>query len=72
MSPEFVRQRLFRPFETTKKTGMGIGVYESSQYVIGLGGKLLVDSTPGTGTRVSVLLPLADDAPASAPMEEVA
>jgi putative PEP-CTERM system histidine kinase len=73
MSPEFVRQRLFKPFETTKKAGMGIGVYESSQYVVGLGGQLLVDSTPGTGTRVSVLLPLADGASAaSAPMKEVA
>jgi signal transduction histidine kinase len=73
MSPEFVRQRLFKPFETTKKQGMGIGVYESSQYVIGLGGQLLVDSTPGIGTRVSVLLPLAGGASAaSAPMKEVA
>jgi putative PEP-CTERM system histidine kinase len=73
MSPEFVRQRLFKPFETTKKQGMGIGVYESSQYVVGLGGQLLFDSTPGIGTRVSVLLPLADGASAaSAPMKEVA
>jgi len=65
MSPEFVRQRLFKPFETTKTAGMGIGVYESSQYVMGLGGQLLVDSTPGIGTRVSVLLPLADGASAA-------
>jgi signal transduction histidine kinase len=73
MSPEFVRQRLFRPFETTKTAGMGIGVYESSQYVVGLGGQLLVDSTPGVGTRVSVLLPLADGASAAAaPMTEAA
>ena len=73
MSPEFVRQRLFRPFETTKTAGMGIGVYESSQYVVGLGGQLLVDSTPEVGTRVSVLLPLADGASAAAaPMTEAA
>jgi putative PEP-CTERM system histidine kinase len=73
MSPDFVRQRLFKPFETTKTAGMGIGVYESSQYVMGLGGQLLVDSTPGVGTRVSVLLPLADGASAaSSPMKEVA
>jgi len=73
MSPEFVRQRLFRPFETTKKAGMGIGVYESLQYVVGIGGQLLVDSAPGTGTRVRVMLPLADGASAaSAPMKEVA
>ncbi|MEP6996252.1 MAG: XrtA/PEP-CTERM system histidine kinase PrsK [Betaproteobacteria bacterium] len=57
MSPEFIRERLFRPFETTKPAGMGIGVYESSQYVAGLGGQILVDSEPGQGTRVRVLLP---------------
>ena len=60
MSPEFVRDRLFKPFETTKASGMGIGVYESWQYVTGLGGQILIDSAPGTGTRVRVLLPLAD------------
>jgi putative PEP-CTERM system histidine kinase len=57
MAPEFVRDKLFRPFQTTKAHGMGIGVYESFQYVAGLGGRMLVDSTPGAGTRVRVLLP---------------
>ncbi len=52
-----MRDRLFKPFETTKSAGMGIGVYESSQYVAGLGGQILIDSTPGVGTRVRVLLP---------------
>jgi len=60
MSPEFVRERLFKPFETTKASGMGIGVYESSQYVTALGGRMLVDSREGDGTRVRVLLPTAD------------
>ena len=62
MSPEFIRDRLFKPFETTKTTGMGIGVYESRQYVSGLGGQILVDSTPNEGTRVRVLLPIAEGA----------
>jgi putative PEP-CTERM system histidine kinase len=62
MSPEFIRNRLFKPFETTKASGMGIGVYESTQYVSGLGGQITIDSAPGTGTRVRVLLPLADGA----------
>jgi hypothetical protein len=57
MSPEFVRERLFKPFETTKSSGMGIGVYESQQYVNGLGGRILVDSREGEGTRVRVMLP---------------
>ena len=54
MSPEFIRDRLFKPFETTKAAGMGIGVYESSQYVAGLGGRITIDSTPDVGTRVRV------------------
>lgn len=60
MSPEFVRERLFKPFQTTKPGGMGIGVYESSQYVAGLGGQMTIDSEPGEGTRVRVLLPPGD------------
>src|SRR5262249_55871914 len=59
MTPEFIRDRLFKPFQTTKATGMGVGVYESSQYVTGLGGRITVDSTPNVGTRVCVVLPLA-------------
>ena len=58
MSAEFVRDRLFKPFQTTKATGMGIGAYESFQYVQELGGRVQVDSTPGAGTRVRLLLPL--------------
>lgn len=57
MTSEFVRDRLFKPFQTTKPHGMGIGVYESSQYVTGLGGRLLVDSTPSLGTKVRMFLP---------------
>jgi signal transduction histidine kinase len=58
MSPEFVQERLFKPFQTTKPTGMGIGAYESFQYLQELGGRVHVDSTPNVGTRVRVLLPL--------------
>ncbi len=58
MSPEFLRERLFKPFQTTKPAGMGIGAYESFQYVQELGGKVLVDSEVNAGTRVSLLLPL--------------
>lgn len=60
MSEEFVRERLFRPYQTTKSQGMGIGMYESYQYINGIGGRITVDSSPGGGTRFQVLLPLAD------------
>lgn len=60
MSEEFVRERLFKPFQTTKEAGMGIGAYESFQYVQELGGKIVVDSELGRGTVIKILLPLFD------------
>ena len=58
MSEEFVRTKLFRPFNTTKHNGMGIGTYESFQYIRELGGTIAVDSAVRRGTVVTVLLPL--------------
>jgi len=58
MSPEFVRERLFKPFQSTKEAGMGIGAYESSQYIRELGGEMQVDSETDKGTRITVILPL--------------
>jgi len=60
MSPDFIRDRLFKPFQTTKRSGMGIGAYESFQYVQELGGRIDVDSAPGRGTTVDIRLPLFD------------
>jgi len=60
MSGEFVRERLFRPFDTTKGSkGMGIGAYQVREYVRSLGGQVDVASAPGQGTRMTVRLPLA-------------
>lgn len=58
MSQEFIRERLFKPFQSTKEAGMGIGAYESYQYVQELGGRLSVDSVEGQGTKVRLYLPL--------------
>ncbi len=60
MSQEFIRTRLFRPFSSTKSSGMGIGTYESFQYVKELGGSIEVQSEPGKGSVVTLLLPLFD------------
>jgi putative PEP-CTERM system histidine kinase len=60
MSEDFVRTKLFKPFSSTKRSGMGIGMYESAQYIRELGGSIDVDSAPGRGTVLSVLLPLLD------------
>ena len=59
MTAEFVRERLFRPFDSTKGSkGMGIGAYQVREYVRMLGGQVEVQSSPGTGTRFSITLPL--------------
>ncbi|TCO74333.1 XrtA/PEP-CTERM system histidine kinase PrsK [Chromatocurvus halotolerans] len=59
MDEDFLRTRLFRPFESTKGlTGMGIGVFESREYIRQLGGDIDVESTPGKGTCFTVQLPV--------------
>ena len=60
MSQDFIEHRLFKPFQSTKSAGMGIGAYESFQYVQELGGKIEVQSREGQGTQVSLLLPVMD------------
>lgn len=60
MSPEFIHHRLFKPFSSTKAAGMGIGTYESFQYVQELGGRIDVHSREGAGTVVTLLMPLFD------------
>jgi signal transduction histidine kinase len=59
MPAEFVRERLFRPFDSTKGAkGMGIGAYQSREYVRMIGGDVEVQSSPGQGTRFSITLPV--------------
>ena len=60
MTAEFVQNRLFRPFNSTKASGMGIGSYESFQYIKELGGSIDVKSEVGQGTVVTLLVPLFD------------
>lgn len=58
MAKEFVRERLFRPFDSTKGSkGMGIGAYQVREYVRMIGGQVEVQSSPGNGTRFSITLP---------------
>jgi len=58
MDIDFIREKLFKPFETTKgNAGMGVGVYESREFIQSIGGKMEVMSAPGSGTTISVTLP---------------
>ncbi|MFC6668956.1 XrtA/PEP-CTERM system histidine kinase PrsK [Marinobacterium aestuariivivens] len=58
MSEQFQRERLFKPFDTTKgRAGMGIGVYEARQFIVQNQGSLEVRSAPGMGSEFQVTLP---------------
>jgi signal transduction histidine kinase len=57
MAPEFVRDRLFRPFQTTKPDGVGLGLATASQIVQFHDGKFAVLSRAGGGTIVRVAFP---------------
>jgi putative PEP-CTERM system histidine kinase len=60
MAESFIKDRLFKPFDTTKGSkGMGIGAFQVREYVLSLGGRVEVGSEPGRGTRFTLLLPLA-------------
>jgi putative PEP-CTERM system histidine kinase len=57
MSPEFIRDELFKPFRTSKGSGYGIGAFESREYVRENGGRMDVQSKLGAGTIVTIRLP---------------
>ncbi|WJW75288.1 PEP-CTERM system histidine kinase PrsK [Thiohalobacter sp. IOR34] len=62
MDETFIRERLFRPFETTKgKAGMGVGVHETREFVRALGGEVEVISRPGQGSTFRLRIPISDD-----------
>jgi putative PEP-CTERM system histidine kinase len=58
MEPDFLRQALFRPFQTTKKDGFGIGMFQSKMIVEAHGGRIEVESELKKGTTFRVLLPV--------------
>lgn len=60
MSPEFLNRSLFRPFQTTKKNGLGIGMFQSKMIVEAHQGKIEVESQTGKGTTFRIYLPLRE------------
>jgi putative PEP-CTERM system histidine kinase len=60
MDDDFIRNRLFKPFDTTKgNAGMGIGMYESREFIRQLGGDINVQSNPGKGSIITLHIPLS-------------
>ena len=57
MSEDFVANQLFKPFESTKEGGFGVGAYEARALAASMGGQLRVESRLGKGTHFTLLLP---------------
>lgn len=74
MAPEFVRDKLFHAFATTKKKGIGLGLYSCREIIEQHGGSIEVESQEGVGTEFRIVLPPvqpvtepATEAPAAPP-----
>ncbi len=72
MAEAFMSNQLFKPFESTKEGGFGIGAYEARALATSMGGQLRVDSRQGKGTTFTLLLPAAQEKGGTANMEEAA
>jgi putative PEP-CTERM system histidine kinase len=59
MDGDFIRNRLFQPFASTKSGGFGIGAFEARSLITAMGGQISVDSRPGCGTTFTITLPVA-------------
>lgn len=59
MSRRFIEERLFHPFATTKRKGVGLGLYTCREVVVANGGAITVESREGVGTTFTVVLPSA-------------
>ncbi len=58
--PAYLRDRLFKPFNSTKKNGLGIGLVMCKSLAEAHGGSIMVESEPGGGATLTVRLPAAD------------
>lgn len=59
MSPAFVRDKLFKPFVSSKPGGFGIGAFEAQQLAAAMQGRIEVTSREGKGSRFRVILKAA-------------
>lgn len=63
MDEDFIQRRLFKPFDTTKgNAGMGIGMFESREFIRQSGGDIMVQSKPGKGSIISLHIPASSSA----------
>ena len=64
-----MRNHLFRPFQTTKPQGLGIGMFQSRMIVEAHGGRIQVTSKVGEGTTFQLQFPIVDPAEAPVPSD---
>jgi signal transduction histidine kinase len=57
MTAKFIATKLFHPFETTKAKGLGVGLYQCREMFKETGGKIMVESEPGQGTKFTLVFP---------------
>jgi len=60
MDPDFIRDKLFQPFASTKASGFGIGAFEARLLITSMRGRLSVESARGRGTQFTIHLPAAE------------
>lgn len=72
MTEKFVAEQLFKPFESSKEGGFGIGAYEARTLAMSLGGQLRVESRLGKGTSFTLLLPIPTKDESNSKLEEAA
>jgi putative PEP-CTERM system histidine kinase len=58
MAKEFMETRLFRPFQTTKRQGMGIGLFHSKKIIEAHQGRIEVESEGGKGSTFKLFMPM--------------
>jgi signal transduction histidine kinase len=63
MTEDFMRERLFHPFATTKKKGIGLGLYSCRDIIEQHGGRIDVASTVDVGTEFKIILPSQSEGP---------
>ena len=72
MTEAFMSSQLFKPFESTKQGGFGIGAYEARALAQSMDGQLRVDSRVGKGTSFTLLLPATTHHDEASNLEEAA
>lgn len=61
ITDEFIDKQLFKPFQSTKKKGLGIGLFQCKTIIEAHQGRMDVHSSPGEGTTFTLRLPINRD-----------